>query len=68
MVRDKDNSAIRHLVVVHIAGYEKKFKIRICMNTYPAIMHMHIRMNLDNQTTLVCTAIIEGQAKSIFLT
>jgi hypothetical protein len=31
-------------------------------------MHMHIRMNLDNQTTLVCTAIIEGQAKSIFLT
>jgi hypothetical protein len=38
------------------------------MNTYLAIMHMHIQMNLDNWTTLVCTAIIEGQAKSIFLT
>jgi hypothetical protein len=38
------------------------------MNTYPAIMHMHIQMDLDNRTTLDCTATIEGQAKSIFLT
>jgi len=26
MVKDKDNTAIRHLMVVHIANYEKYFK------------------------------------------
>ncbi len=46
MVKDKNNKTIRHPTVMHIIGYEKYKKIQICMNTYPAIMHMH--MKLDN--------------------
>jgi len=55
MVRNKYNKTIRHLAIVHITSYEKYLKIQICMNTYLAIMHMYIWMNLDNWTTLVQT-------------